>query len=396
MKKSSVRCVSLLLIVVGSVLSVKAQTNYNIVTTAVPFLRISPDARSGGMGDVGIATTPDVSSPFWNLAKVPFAKVSNSIGLTYTPWLQALGLNDVYLACGSSYFRIDDISAVSVNMRYFSLGNIQFTDNNGNDLNNFTPKEYAFDAGYTRKIGDNLGLGVALRYVSSKLANGAIGDQVYKTGTTVAGDISLFKNAPNENGEGLSWGVALTNLGGKIGYTDDALNKDYIPANLGIGVSYTHVPNESSRISYSLDINKLLVPAPPVSLNSTLTAADSAAELAYKTQSVVSSWTKSFSGGNQLQLLQASAGVEYAYADQFFARAGYHYEDASQGGVRYLTLGLGLKYNVIDINLSYLVPSGAGVTQNPLSNTIRFGLAFNLDDNRSANTSTPSSLADPN
>ena len=396
MKKSSVRCVSLLLIVVGSVLSVSAQTNYNIVTTAVPFLRISPDARSGGMGDVGIATTPDVSSPFWNLAKVPFAKVSNSIGLTYTPWLQALGLNDVYLACGSSYFRIDDISAVSVNMRYFSLGNIQFTDNNGNDLNNFTPKEYAFDAGYTRKIGDNLGLGVALRYVSSKLANGAIGDQVYKTGTTVAGDISLFKNAPNENGEGLSWGVALTNLGGKIGYTDDALNKDYIPANLGIGVSYTHVPNESSRISYSLDINKLLVPAPPVSLNSTLTAADSAAELAYKTQSVVSSWTKSFSGGNQLQLLQASAGVEYAYADQFFARAGYHYEDASQGGVRYLTLGLGLKYNVIDINLSYLVPSGSGITQNPLSNTIRFGLAFNLDDNRSANTSNPSSLADPN
>ncbi len=393
MKKSSVRRVSLLLLVVGSVFCANAQVN--IVTTAVPFLRISPDARAGGMGDVGIATTPDVSSNFWNLAKLPFTKQDNSIGLTYTPWLQDLGLNDVYLLCASGYHKIDDLNTVSASVRYFSLGNIQFTDNNGNDLNTFSPKEYAFDFGYTRKLGDHLGLGVSLRYVASKLANGAIGDEVYKTGTTVAGDISLFKNAPNENGEGLSWGIALTNLGGKIGYTNDALNKDYIPANMGLGISYTSVPNESSRISYSLDINKLLVPAAPSPLGTTLTAADTAAELAYKTQSVVSSWFKSFSGGNQLQLFQASAGIEYGYADQFFVRGGYHYEDASQGGVKYLTFGLGLKYNVADINLSYLVPSGNGVTRNPLSNTIRFGLAFDLDKNSSSNTS-PTGLADPN
>jgi len=393
MKKSSVRRVSLLLLVVGSVFCANAQVN--IVTTAVPFLRISPDARAGGMGDVGIATTPDVSSNFWNLAKLPFTKQDNSIGLTYTPWLQDLGLNDVYLLCASGYHKIDDLNTVSASVRYFSLGNIQFTDNNGNDLNTFSPKEYAFDFGYTRKLGDHLGLGVSLRYVASKLANGAIGDEVYKTGTTVAGDISLFKNAPNENGEGLSWGIALTNLGGKIGYTNDALNKDYIPANMGLGISYTSVPNESSRISYSLDINKLLVPAAPSPLGTTLTAADTAAELAYKTQSVVSSWFKSFSGGNQLQLFQASAGIEYGYADQFFVRGGYHYEDASQGGVKYLTFGLGLKYNVADINLSYLVPSGNGVTRNPLSNTIRFGLAFDLDKNSSSNTSS-TGLADPN
>jgi len=391
MKKSSVRRVSLLLLVVGSVFCANAQVN--IVTTAVPFLRISPDARAGGMGDVGIATTPDVSSNFWNLAKLPFTKQDNSIGLTYTPWLQDLGLNDVYLLCASGYHKIDDLNTVSASVRYFSLGNIQFTDNNGNDLNTFSPKEYAFDFGYTRKLGDHLGLGVSLRYVASKLANGAIGDEVYKTGTTVAGDISLFKNAPNENGEGLSWGIALTNLGGKIGYTNDALNKDYIPANMGLGISYTSVPNESSRISYSLDINKLLVPAAPVSTG--VGSTDSAALTAYKTQSVVSSWFKSFSGGNQLQLFQASAGIEYGYADQFFVRGGYHYEDASQGGVKYLTFGLGLKYNVADINLSYLVPSGNGVTRNPLSNTIRFGLAFDLDKNSSSNTS-PTGLADPN
>jgi len=392
MKKSSVKRVSLLLLAAGFVFCANAQINP--VTTAIPFLRISPDARSGGMGDVGIATTPDVNSNFWNLAKLPFTKQDNSIGLTYTPWLQDLGLNDVYLLCASGYHKIDELNSISGSIRYFSLGSIQFTDENAVELQVFNPKEYAFDFGYTRKLGDNLGLGVSLRYVSSSLANGSIGGTVYKTGTTVAGDISLFKNAPNENGEGMSWGIALTNLGGKIGYTDDALNKDYIPANLGLGVSYTSVPNESSRISYSLDINKLLVPTPPVALNANLlTAADSAAETAYKTQSVVSSWFKSFSGGNQTQLLQASAGIEYVYADQLFLRGGYHYEDASQGGVKYFTFGVGLKYNVITINLSYLVPSGNGITKDPLSNTIRFGLAFDLDGS-AGGTTTPT--AEPN
>ena len=395
MKKSSVKRVSLMLLAVGFVVCVNAQSSnpINIVTTAVPFLRISPDARAGGMGDVGIATAPDVNSNYWNSAKIPFTKENYSIGATYTPWLQDLGLTDVYLASLSAYQKVDELNAIYESIRYFSLGNIQFTDNNGNNLNQFTPNESAFDFGYTRKLGDHLGLGVSLRYISSKLANGAPNGTVYKTGTSVAGDISLFKNAPGENGEGLSWGIALSNLGGKIGYTDDALNKDYIPANMGLGIAYTSVPNESSRITFALDINKLLVPAPPVSYNATLTAADTAAETAYKTQSVVSSWFKSFQGGSQLQLLQASAGIEYVYSDQFFLRGGYHYEDVSQGGLKYFSVGIGLKYNVINIDLSYLVPSGSGVTRNPLSNTIRFGLAFDLDGSAGGTTTTP---AEPN
>jgi len=388
MKKSSVKRILLLSLVAGSFICANAQVN--IVTTAVPFLRISPDARAGGMGDVGVATTPDVSSNFWNLAKVPFTKTDNSIGLTYTPWLQSLGLNDVYLLCASGYHKVDELNAISASIRYFSLGNIQFTDNNGNDLNNFSPKEYAFDFGYTRKLGDHLGLGVSLRYITSKLANGAIDGVVYKTGTSIAGDISLYKHAPNENGEGVSWGISLSNLGGKIGYSDDALNKDYIPANMGLGIAYTSVPNESSRLTYALDINKLLVPAAPVSTGNT--TIDSANLLSYKTQSVVSSWFKSFSGGNQAQLLQASAGIEYGYNDQFFIRGGYHYEDASQGDLKYFTLGLGLKYNVIDINLSYILPSGNGVTKNPLSSTLRFGLAFDLDGSNGGT----SPIAEPN
>ena len=387
MKKSSVRRVSLLLLVVGSVFCANAQS-YNIVTTAVPFLRISPDARAGGMGDVGIATNPDVNANFWNLAKTPFAKNDNAVGFNYTPWLHDLGLNDVYLLCASGYHKIDEMNVISASVRYFSLGNIQFTDNSGNNLNSFNPKEYGIDFGYARKLGDRLGLGVSLRYINSSLATGTATDgTVYKSGTTVAGDISLFKNAPNENGEGLSWGLTLSNLGGKIGYTNDALNKDYIPANLGLGLAYTKVPDESNRITFALDINKLLVPAPPVSTG--VTSTDSSALADYRSKSVVNSWASSFSGGSQLQLLQVSAGIEYTYADQFSLRGGYFYEDNSQGGRKYFSFGAGLKYNIIGINLSYLVPSGNGVTRNPLSNTLRFGVTFDLNDGSSSSAPAP-------
>ena len=182
-------------------------------------------------------------------------------------------------------------------------------------------------------------------------------------------------------------------MGGKIGYTDDALQKDYIPANLGVGIAYTKVPDESNRITFALDINKLLVPAAPVPVTPTDPTIDSENLVTYRTQSVVSSWFKSFSGGSQLQLLQASAGIEYVYADQLFLRGGYHYEDVSQGDLKYFSVGVGLKYNVINIDVSYLVPSGSGVTRNPLSNTLRFGVAFDLD---ASSSSTPSSATDPN
>ena len=385
MTNSSVKRLLIVLLALGAGIISKAQIN--VVTTAVPFLRISPDARAGGMGDVGIATNPDVNANFWNLAKTPFAKNDNAIGFNYTPWLHDLGLNDVYLLCASGYHKIDEMNVISASVRYFSLGNIQFTDNSGNPLQSFNPKEYGIDFGYARKLGDRLGLGVSLRYINSSLANGAQDGTVYKAGTTVAGDISLFKNAPNENGEGLSWGLTLSNLGGKIGYTNDALNKDYIPANLGLGLAYTKVPDESNRITFALDVNKLLVPAPPVSTG--VTSTDSSALADYRSKSVVNRWASSFSGGSQLQLLQVSAGIEYTYADQFSLRGGYFYEDNSQGGRKYFSFGAGLKYNIIGINLSYLVPSGNGVTRNPLSNTLRFGVTFDLNDGSSNTAPAP-------
>jgi hypothetical protein len=164
--KQRLKLVTLSAMMIGAI-SVSAQTTskINVVTTAVPFLRISPDARSGGMGDVGIATTPDANSSFWNQAKLPFAQSKAAISVSYTPWLKGLGLSDVYLASLAGYYQLDEIQAISSSLRYFSLGNIQFTDQNGMDLSTYRPREFGFDIGYSRKLSDNLGLGIALRWL---------------------------------------------------------------------------------------------------------------------------------------------------------------------------------------------------------------------------------------
>jgi hypothetical protein len=373
-------------VIVGSIVIIcfycstaKAQTDaVNVVTTAVPFLRISPDARAGGMGDVGIATSPDANSSFWNVAKIPFNKSATAIGVTYTPWLKDLGLGDVYLASLAAYHKFGDNQAISASLRYFSLGNIQFTDYSGNPLGQGNPREMAFDFGYSRLLSDKLSLGVTARYIHSALASGSISGVTYKAGDAVAADIALYHNSTDKEGAGLTWGATLSNLGSKIGYTNDAQNKDFIPANLGLGIGYTMVFDETSKLTFALDLNKLLVPiAPTVSGNVTT---DSVALANYRSSSVLSSWFKSFSdGSNQLKTLQASIGIEYSYDDQFMVRAGYYYEDASRGNRKYFSVGAGLKYNIIGVNFSYLVPSGNGVNRNPLSNTLRFGLTFDLD-----------------
>jgi hypothetical protein len=387
--KQRLKLIALSIIMIGT-LTTNAQTNsINVVTTAVPFLRISPDARSGGMGDVGIATAPDANSSFWNQAKIPFAQSKASIAVSYTPWLKGLGLSDVYLASVAGYYQLDENQAISSSLRYFSLGNIQFTDALGNDLSTYRPREFGFDVGYSRKLSDKLGLGIALRYINSSLASGTFNGQSYKAGSAVAGDISLFHDGTGSdpNASGLNWGVTLHNLGSKISYTNDATQKDYIPANLGIGVAYTKVFDETSKATFGLDINKLLVPTPPVITGNAST--DSAKIAQYRNKGVVSSWVSSFGdapggGSEELKEIQVSLGAEYMYNNQFAFRAGYFYEAPTKGNRQYFTLGAGINYNMIGINLSYLIPSGGGVNRNPLANTIRFSLVFNLDKESAA------------
>lgn len=360
--KSSALLTLLLLI---AVFTANAQADpINIVTTAVPFLRISPDARAGGMGDVGIATSPDANSSFWNVAKTPFATSKGAVSATYTPWLKDIA-QDVYLATLAGYYQLDEEQALSGSVRYFNLGDIQFTDFSGQPLQTYRPREFAIDFGYSRKLSDKLGVGVSLRYINSSLANGEVGGTIYKAGSAVAGDLSLYHNGLNEEGQGFTWGVALSNLGSKIGYTNNAQTKDFIPANLGVGGAYTSVFDETSKITFGLDINKLLVPAVPADSNGLET---------YHNYGVFESWFHSFSN----KAYQASIGAEYGYNDQFFVRAGYFFEGKNAGNRKYATVGVGLKYDVFGFNFSYLVPSGNGITRNPLSNTLRFSLVLDF------------------
>lgn len=354
----------------SSLLTTSHAQNINVVTTAVPFLRISPDARAGGMGDLGIATSPDASAGFWNIGKVAFNQSKGGIAATYTPWLKNL-VNDVYLASVSGYYKVDENSALNLGLRYFSLGNIQFTDQNGNINGTGKPREFGIDFGYSRRLSEKFGLGIALRYINSDLASGAVsGSNTYKVGSSVAGDIGFYWNGLTTEGSGFTAGATLTNLGAKISYTDNADQKDFIPANFGLGFTWNKAFDEQNRLTLGADFNKLLVPT----LKENPTAQDITD---YRSKGIAGSWFDSFS--DFPGQANVSIGAEYWYNNQFAFRAGYFFEDKTRGNRRYFTAGLGLKYNIFGLNFSYLAPSGSGVTQNPLSNTLRFSVLFDLD-----------------
>jgi hypothetical protein len=354
----------------------------NTINTAVPFLRITPDARSGAMGDVGLAISPDASSIYWNLAKLPFAQANSSLAVTYTPWLKEL-VNDVFLATLSGYTKLDEYQAISGSLRYFSLGTINFRDFDNANLGDFRPREFAIDAGYARKLSDHFSVGLTGRYIYSNLAGGqSNGSVMIKPGKAFAADISAFYTKEVEKDDGttnkFNLGVAISNIGTKISYTSSAQNKDFLPTNLGIGTAYTLSLDEYNQLTFALDINKLLVPTP-----------DSAG--VYKEKGVLDGMFSSFGdapGGlkEELQELMFSAGMEYWYNQQFAVRAGYFNENKNKGNRKYFTAGIGIKYDLFGLNFSYLVPSGSGIQRNPLSNTLRFTLTFDLgarDENRS-------------
>jgi len=375
----------LMLLSVMSASQVSAQTNINgtsssFVTTAVPFLRISPDARAGAMGDAGIAVSPDPNSQYWNVAKMPFNDKTYGISATYTPWLKDL-VPDIFLAYLSGYakFGQEQEQAVSASMRYFSLGNINYTDYIGNSIGTGMPREYAFDLGYSRKLSDYLSAGLTMRYIHSAIASGVNysttgGD--YKPGNAFGADLGMFYTKSNEKEEyhvnTFNFGAVLSNIGSKITY--NSTRRDFIPMNLGVGAAYTVQMDAYNKITFALDLNKLLVPA----LQST--GSDT-------TISVPTGIIKSFSTGDQLAQINAALGAEYWYQNTIAFRAGYFYEDKNNGDRQYITAGLGVRYNVFQLNASYLVPQGSGINRNPLSNTLRFSLIFEFDQMASGSDS---------
>jgi len=352
----------------------------NVVTTAVPFLRIAPDARSAGMGDLGLATSPDAHSPFWNPGKVSFHDSKGGLAASYTPWLTGV-VHDVYLAALSGFLRWDDQQAVYSSLRYFSLGDIQFTDAVGQDLNSFRPREFGIDLGYSRKLSDKSGLGLGMKYIYSNLAEGPAAGNNYKAASSVAADIGYYFNGHDQQGQGWAWGLVMSNLGSKIAYTDNADQKDFIPANLGVGTAYTRVFNPSNKLMVGIDLNKLLVSTPPAG------AATAQQMEAYRKKSVVSSWFSSFGdapGGfnEELKEFQISVGSEYVFNNQFAFRAGYFHEGKTKGNRRYFSMGAGVRYKMTGLDFSYLVPSGNGTQRNPLSNTLRFSLYIGFENEK--------------
>jgi len=363
---SALFCI-LCVIVVGQTFA-QTKPPINIVTTSVPFLRISPDARAGGMGDVGIATSADANAIFWNLAKIPFAEAKTSVSVNYNPWLRDISKN-TYLASISGYTKIDDKQAIALSVRYFRRGMVQFTDFDGNELTSYQPRELALDIGYTRKLSKKLALGVTLKYINSSLASGLINGANYKSGNAVAADISIFHNGIKEDGSGLSWGLNISNLGSKIAYTNSISDKDFLPANFGVGIAYTALLDANSTITFALDANKQLVPGLEYTGDQTK---DSLSLSNYKSLGVVESWFKPNDS------YTVSAGAEYAYNKQFFLRTGYFYESEMQGNRQYYTMGVGLKNKVAAFNFSYLIPSGKNLTISPLANTFRWSVLFEL------------------
>jgi hypothetical protein len=356
----------------------------NAVTSAVPFLRIVPDARGGAMGDVGIATSPDPNAMHYNPSKLAFADKRVSVSATYTPWMRNLGLNDVYLAYLAGYAKLDEFQTIGLSLRYFSLGNIEFTDDNGQSLGQGRPNEFEVSGGYARKLSDKFSAAIGAKFIYSNLATGQFvqGAEI-KPGVAGAADLSLTYKTPIELGNNdteFTLGVAVSNLGSKITYTN-SVNRDYIPANLGLGLGWRFNLDEFNSITLTTDLNKLLVPTPCRDLEEECDKdGDGIAD--YKQYSPVRGVFTSFgdaAGGfsEELKEITVGVGLEYWYDDQFAVRTGYFTEHYSKGNRKYFSVGLGVKYNIFGLNFSYLVPTTN--QRNPLDNTLRFSLLFDFD-----------------
>jgi hypothetical protein len=358
----------------------------NAIITAVPFLRIVSDARSGAMGDAGIAISADANAMHFNQSKLAMATEDLGVSATYTPWLRALGLTDVYLAYLTGYKKIDDLQAVGVGLRYFSLGDIAFTDINGNAIGNGRPNEFEVTLAYSRKLTDKFSAAVGAKFIYSNLASGQeVNGQQIEVGTAGAADFSFTYQTPvevNGNESNLTIGLAASNIGSKITYTNAANNeRDFIPTNLGLGVAWEMNFDEYNSMTFTTDINKLMVPTRCLGENEFDCDTDQNGVDDWREESPIGGVFSSFGdapGGfsEELRELMFSFGVEYWYDKQFAVRAGYYTENQTKGNRSFFTVGLGLKYNIFGLNFSYLVPTTN--QRNPLDNTLRFSLLFDF------------------
>lgn len=382
-KKSFALCALL-----GASLSVWAdgdkETMFNPVTTGVTSQSIAPDARGGGMGDIGAATEADVNSQFWNPAKYPYNIARAGVSLNYTPWLRQL-VNDINLAYMSGFYRIGDYQALSASLRYFSLGEVSTSSSpDGTSDMTINPYEMSVDVAYSRMLSENFSAAVAMRFIYSDITYNY--SEETSPGKAFAADIALYYNKYFLMGNrecNFGWGLNISNIGTKISYggTEDA---EFIPTNLRMGINFLIPFNEYNKISLAADVNKLLVPTYPQPYDGELETDPSYQDRLQKDYyelSPISGIFKSFSdapGGfkEELQEIQWSVGAEYSYNDRFILRGGYHHESANKGNRKYFTAGAGFRMSVFSLDCAYVISTAQS---NPLDQTLRFTLGFDLD-----------------
>ena len=352
-------------------------TSPTAIAVGVPILAVTPDSRSGAMGEAGVALSPDVNANYWNPAKLAFIPDNNAVSLSYNPWLRTL-VPDISLSFLSFAHRLDERNSIGVSVRYFNLGAIQLTDEFQQDQGTYTPNEFSIDGSFARKFGKNFSLGLTLRYIHSSLYNNSVtGGPQTTPGNDVAADVSLYYRKPNElfgvPGQ-FSFGTNISNIGPRISYSSNG-PKYFLPTNLKIGAANTFDIDEYSQFTVALDLNKLLVPTPPVrDANGNITSGKD------DNRSVVSGIFGSFSdapGGfsEELKEIAISPGLEYWYNHQFALRAGYFYQNPIKGTGQYLTLGAGVRYNVFNLDFAYIA---ASPQKSPLASTLRFTLLVNF------------------
>jgi len=356
-----------------------AELTSNVENYSANFLTIAPDSRAGAMGDAGVATSPDGNSLHWNPSKYAFIENDMSVSVSYTPWLRNL-VSDIDLGYLSGHYRLDDEQVISASLLYFSLGEIIFKNDVGDYAGQHSPNEFSIDAAYARKFGEYFSGGVAFRYIRSDLTGGTFSQGTETSaGNAVAADVSMYYQNEgltiNDNEFDLRFGMNIQNVGSKISYTNE--RKNFIPTNLKLGGSIDFKLDEYNSLMFTVDLNKLLVPTPPVRNPETDSIIAGMDDEVSVPQAMIQSFYDAPGGmEEEFNEIRYSTGMEYWYQDAFAIRGGYFHEHQTKGNRQYFTVGLGLKLNVFRADFAYLIPR---YQNNPLANTMRFSIALDFE-----------------
>lgn len=356
----------------------KVENGNRIISTGVPLLLIAPDSRGGAMGDVGAASKPDANSIHWNAAKLSFMEKQAGLTFTYSPWLREI-VSDIKLMYLSGYYRLDERNTLGASLTYFSLGSIDFFSEDGQATGTYKPNEFAFDVAYSMKLSENLSMSLTGRYIRSDLTQGQnVGTTSTHAANAGTADLGLYyqNKIDLEMPSEYAFGVQISNLGSKISYSDN-MESSFLPANLRIGGRYSMDFDQFNNLSVMADFNKLLVPTPPVYDNEGNIFAGKDPNVGVLQGAIQSFYDAPNGLKEELQEISMSLGLEYWYNKILAVRAGYFYEAKNKGARKYLTLGAGLRYNVMGLDISYLI-STSSLNNNPLKNTLRVSLSFDL------------------